>query len=78
MSVASLFNPALAPQTREYVKAQFYYYGCRTDAHTIRRMSSVDFGRVNEDLLQRLEPFPLHADCPNDYHEQLMRIHGAK
>jgi hypothetical protein len=75
---ASLQSRSLTPQTREYIKAQFYYYGCQIKPQIIRRTPVVDYGRVDDALLGGIEPFIPHADSPNDYYRQIQCIHDGK
>jgi hypothetical protein len=75
---ASLQSPSLAPQTREYIKAQFYYFGCQIQPHVIRNMPIVDYGPVDDATLDGTEPFLRHGDTPNDYYQELQRIHATK
>ncbi len=70
----SLQNQSLEPQAREYVKAQFYHYGCLVDPQIIRRVRKVDYGPVDDTILKGLEPFPFRSDHPNDYYADLLRI----
>lgn len=75
---ASLQSQSLAPQTREYIKAQFYYFGCQIQPHVIRSMPVVDYGRVDDASLAGTEPFLRHANSPNDYYQKIQRIHATK
>ncbi len=74
----SLQSKSLAPQTREYIKAQFYYFGCQIEPQIIRSIPVVDYGRVDDALLAGAEPFVRHADDPNEYYKEIQRIHSTK
>lgn len=75
---ASLQGTNLTPQTREYLKAQFYYYGCQIQQDIIHREKVVDYGPVNDALLNGLVPFIPHGDSPDVYYQELKRIHAAR
>lgn len=64
-SLASAQAPEANHQTKEYAKAQFYYY-----AHRSQHALDADLGPVDEKAIAGLVPFPAHADSPNDYYKK--------
>jgi len=68
MAAASLISaqaPEASEQTKEYAKAQFYYYAHRTQRNIYQDLGPVDLNRIDG-----LEPFIRHADSPNDYYKK--------
>ena len=64
-SLASAQAPEANYQTKEYAKAQFYYY-----AYLSQRNIYLDLGPVDLKTIAGLEPFIRHADSPNDYYNR--------
>lgn len=71
------YGTALTPQTREFIKAQFYYYGCHMGPGTIRKLPRVDYGPVDEKLIAGARPFFIRDDSPNTYYWQILRVYGG-
>jgi hypothetical protein len=64
-SLISARAPEATHQTKEYAKAQFYYYSHRSQKNIYQDLGPVDLKAVDG-----LEPFIRHADSPNDYYKK--------
>jgi len=64
-SLISARAPEATHQTKEYAKAQFYYYTHRSQKNIYQDLGAVDLMAIDG-----LEPFIHHADSPNDYYRK--------
>ena len=72
---SSLSCPNLTPQTREFIKAQYYYYAWQAFASHLQDAHIVDYGPIDETLIHGTEPFVFHADSANGYYQILQEHH---